>query len=46
VGLKIYKYVRQVTDLPAPATFRALVQYRWLDERDHLLRTTSRRTPI
>jgi hypothetical protein len=46
VGLKIYKYVRQVTDLPAPAAFRALVQYRWLDERDHVLRTTSRRTPI
>lgn len=45
-GLKIYKYVRQVTDLPAPAAFRALVQYRWLDERGHVLRTTSRRTPV
>ncbi len=46
VGLKIYRYVRQVTDLPAPAAFRALVQYRWLDERGHVLRTISRRTPI
>ncbi len=46
VGLKIYRYVRQVTDLPAPAAFRALVQYRWLDERGHVLRSTARRTPI
>ena len=46
VGLKIYKYVRQVTDLPAPADFRAIVQYRWLDDRGHVLRTTARRTPI
>jgi hypothetical protein len=46
VGLKIYKYVRQVTDLPAPAAFRATVQYRWLDERGHVIRTTFRRTPV
>jgi hypothetical protein len=46
VGLKIYKYVRQVTDLPAPADFRAIVQYRWLDAKGHVLRTTARRTPV
>ncbi len=45
VGLKIYKYVRQVTGLPAPAAFRAVVQYRWLNEKGHVLRTTVRRTP-
>lgn len=46
VGVKIYKYERQVTNLPAPAGFRAIVQYRWLDERGHVLRTTLRRTSI
>ena len=46
VGVKIYKYVRQVTDLPAPASFRALVAYRWLNEKDRVIRTDERRTPI
>ncbi len=46
VGVKIYKYVRQVTDLPAPAGFRATVQYRWLDDRGHVIRTTLRRTSV
>ncbi|MFI5010349.1 MAG: hypothetical protein ACHQDY_08765 [Solirubrobacterales bacterium] len=46
VGVKIYKYVRQVTNLPAPAGFRATVQYRWLDDRGHVIRTTLRRTSV
>jgi hypothetical protein len=45
VGVKIYKYVRQVTDLPAPAYFRAVVTYRWLDEKGRVLRSEERRTP-
>jgi hypothetical protein len=46
VGLKIYKYERQVTDLPAPAGYRAIVLYRWLNERGHTIRRDERRTPI
>ena len=44
-GVKIYKYVRQVTNLPAPATFRALIRFRWFDEAGHVLQTAERRTP-
>jgi hypothetical protein len=46
VGVKIYKYVRQVTDLPAPAGFRAVVLYRWLNEKGHVIMRDERRTPI
>jgi hypothetical protein len=46
VGVKIYKYVRQVTDLPAPAAFRAVIQFRWLDEEGHVMRRAVRRTPV
>jgi hypothetical protein len=46
VGVKIYKYVRQVTDLPAPAAYRAIVEYRWLSEKGHVIRTDERRTAI
>jgi hypothetical protein len=43
-GVKIYKDVRQVTDLSAPALYRALVQFRWLDEKGHVIKSTTRRT--
>jgi len=45
-GVKIYKYVRQVTNLPAPAVFRAVIRYRWLDETGRVMRSEERRTPI
>ena len=45
VGVKIYKYVRQVTDLPSPAAFRAVIEYRWLNEKGHVIRSDERRTP-
>jgi hypothetical protein len=45
-GVKIYKDVRQVTDLPAPAAFRATVSFRWLNEKGHVIKSTARRTPI
>jgi hypothetical protein len=46
VGLKIYKDVRQVTNLPAPASFRAVVHFRWLDEKGDVIRRATRRTPV
>jgi hypothetical protein len=45
-GVKIYKYLKQVTNLTAPAFFRALVHYRWNDDRGHVIRRAERRTPI
>jgi hypothetical protein len=45
-GVKIYKFVKQVTNLSAPAAFRAQVRYRWLDEHGHLIGHAQRRTPI
>jgi hypothetical protein len=37
-GVKIDKYVQQVTGLTAPAAYRALVQFRWLGDKGHMLR--------
>lgn len=37
-GVKIYKYVKQVTNLGAPAAYRAVVRFRWLGEKGHLLK--------
>ncbi len=45
-GVRIYKFVKQVTNLSAPAAFRALVRYRWLDDRGHTIAHAQRRTPI
>jgi hypothetical protein len=45
-GVKIYKYVRQVTNLPAPAAFRALIRYRWLDETGRVMRSEDLHTPV
>jgi hypothetical protein len=37
-GVRIDKYVQQVTDLTAPAAYRALVQFRWLGDHGHVLK--------
>lgn len=37
-GVAIYKYVKQITNLDAPASYRVLVRFRWLDERGHVLK--------
>lgn len=44
-GVKIYKVRQAVTDLPAPASFRAIVRYRWLNEKGQVVRRDERRTP-
>jgi hypothetical protein len=46
VGVKIYKVRQAVTDLPAPAVFRAIVHYRWLNEKGQVIRHDEQRTPI
>jgi hypothetical protein len=37
-GVQIYKYVKQVTNLDAPAVYRAVVRFRWLGDKDRLLK--------
>jgi hypothetical protein len=44
-GVKIYKYVKQVTNLAAPAAYRAIVRFRWIGERGHVLKRDELRTP-
>ena len=41
----IFRYHKQVTNLPAPATFRAVVRYRWYDRSGHVLKRARRATP-
>jgi hypothetical protein len=43
--VKVYKYLKQVTNLSAPAVYRAAVRFRWLNARGHLIRHMERRTP-
>jgi hypothetical protein len=37
-GVKIYKYVKQVTNLAAPAAYRAVVRFRWLGDKSRVLK--------
>ncbi len=44
-GVKIYKYVKQVTNLDAPAAYRAIVRFRWIGERGRVLKHEELHTP-
>jgi len=43
-GVRDFKYLRQVTNLPAPASYRAVVRFRWLNARNHPVKVAQRRT--
>ncbi len=43
-GVQIYKYVKQVTNLDAPAAYRAVVRFRWLGDKGRLLKRTELHT--
>jgi hypothetical protein len=43
--VKIYKYVKQVTNLDTSAAYRALVRFRWIGERGHVLKRDELHTP-
>jgi hypothetical protein len=43
-GVKIYQYVKQVTNLSSPATYRALVRFRWLNDKGSVVRRAERHT--
>jgi len=42
--VKIYKYLKQVTNLSSPASYRAVVRFRWLGARGHVIRRAERVT--
>jgi hypothetical protein len=44
-GVKIYQYVKQVTNLSSPAIYRALVRFHWLDDKGQVIRRAERHTP-
>ena len=43
--VKIYKYLKQVTNLSSPALYRAHVRFRWLGAGGHVIRRAERTTP-
>jgi hypothetical protein len=44
-GVKTYKNLDRVTDLSAPAVYRAAVHFRWLNAKGHLIKALELRTP-
>ena len=44
-GVKSYRYLKEVTNLAAPASYRAAVRFRWLSSRGRLIKTAELRTP-
>jgi hypothetical protein len=44
-GVKTYKHLEQVTDLAAPASYRALITFRWDGPHGRVLRHDELRTP-
>jgi hypothetical protein len=43
-GVKIYQYVKQVTNLSFPANYRALVRFHWLNDKGYVIRRAERHT--
>jgi hypothetical protein len=43
-GVKIYRYIKQVTNLSAPATYRAAIRFRWVNAKGKLIKALERRT--
>jgi hypothetical protein len=45
-SVKVFRYLAQVTNLAAPASYRALMSFRWLGPDGRAIRHLARRTPI
>jgi hypothetical protein len=43
--VKIYKYLKQVTNLSSPAAYRALVRFHWLGAKGHVIKRAEHITP-
>jgi hypothetical protein len=44
-GVKSFKYLKQVTNLAAPAVYRAAIRFRWLNAKGKLMKSLELRTP-
>jgi len=42
--VKVYKYLKQVTNVSAPASYRGLVRFRWLNAKGHAIKRAERLT--
>ena len=42
--VKVYKYLKQVTNLSSPASYRAVVRFRWVNGRGRVIKHTERLT--
>ncbi|HEX4482577.1 MAG TPA: hypothetical protein VH081_02215 [Solirubrobacteraceae bacterium] len=42
--VKIYKYVKQVSNLTSPASYRALIRFRWFSSTGHVIKRSERVT--
>jgi hypothetical protein len=45
VDVRSYRFIRQVTNLSAPGFYRAIVSFRWLNAKDHPIKTVAQHTP-
>jgi hypothetical protein len=43
-GVKIYKYVKQVTNLAAPAVYRTTVKFRWVGDKGKVIKRAELRS--
>jgi hypothetical protein len=42
--VKVYKYLRQVTNLSSPGAYRGLVRFRWINAKGHVIKRAERLT--
>jgi hypothetical protein len=42
--VKVYKYLKQVTNLSSPASYRGFVQFRWIGDKGHVIKRGERMT--
>jgi hypothetical protein len=42
--VKVYKYLKQVTNVSAPAVYRGFVRFRWLNAKGHMIKRAERLT--
>jgi hypothetical protein len=42
--VKVYKYLKQVTNLSSPASYRGSVRFRWINSKGHVIKRAERLT--